>query len=285
MMNHLQNYSSQNKGERGSILALTAVSLLALILAVGLAVDISHFYAVQTEMQNAADAAALSGASAFNGKVSGIELAQQRAIAEMNNYEFNNRNIDFVATPDNVYFSSDFGELQTFLYGVSGACPGEPSGAVKTASKIREEAEDTGIEARGEKFVGVCVPAPEATGVFFAASVLDPITQRGRAIAGQSPPLTGVCDIVAPMGLVDDPAIDNATEFTGTQVYELRQQGGNQVSPGNYQLLEICGPGGNNVRDALLGNCSSMKQMTGVKSKRDRPHPTCRQRTLKATVL
>jgi len=262
-MNHLKSCPSEKKGERGAILALTAISLLALVLAVGLAVDISHFYVVQTEMQNAADAAALSGASGLDSKVSGIQLAQQRAIAGMNNYEFNNRDINFDATPDNVYFSSNFVALETFLK-VPGCPTTQPPDEVKTAEDIvtDDEAEDIAEDIR---YVGVCVPAPAATGVFFAQAVsliddenpiLQPITQRGWAIAGQSPPLTGLCDIVAPMGLVDDPAIDNATEFVGTKVYDLRQRGGGQVSPGNYQLLEICGTGGNNVRDALLGNCS-----------------------------
>ena len=48
----------ERKGERGSILAMSALGMLSLLLAVGLGVDISHFYLVKSELQNAADASA-----------------------------------------------------------------------------------------------------------------------------------------------------------------------------------------------------------------------------------
>ena len=51
--------ASRRKGERGNVLAYTVLSALFLFLAVGLGVDLSHFYLAKTEMQNAADAAAL----------------------------------------------------------------------------------------------------------------------------------------------------------------------------------------------------------------------------------
>src|SRR5262245_15055986 len=84
-------YKKQNgkwNGQRGSILALSAIGMLATLLAVGLAVDITHMYVVASELQNAADAAALAGASALNSKPNGIEDAVNRAKAAMNKYEF-----------------------------------------------------------------------------------------------------------------------------------------------------------------------------------------------------
>src|SRR5436305_10771370 len=77
------------RGERGSILAISTLGMLAFLLATGLCVDISNFYLVKSELQNAADAAALAGASALNQHASGITKARDRAIAAMNNYEFN----------------------------------------------------------------------------------------------------------------------------------------------------------------------------------------------------
>ena len=61
------------KGERGSVLAMTAISMLSLLLATGLAVDISHFYTAKAELQNAADAAALAAASQLNSSSGGIK--------------------------------------------------------------------------------------------------------------------------------------------------------------------------------------------------------------------
>lgn len=239
-------------------MVLAAISMTALILAVGLCVDISHFYVVRTELQNAADAAAISGAAALNGTPAGIGIAQSQAVAEMNNYEFNNDAVGITA--DDVYFATDFEDLQDFL-GVTNY----PNNINQPCAEIRGAGlPATVMRAAGAaatpaqiKFVGVCAPATAPTAISFAASVInEPIMLQGKAIAGQSPPLTGICDIVAPMALLDDPNVPNATEFVGTHTYTLRTNGGGAVSPGNYQLLEICGPGGSNVRQALQGNCS-----------------------------
>ena len=60
------------KKERGSVLAVSAFGMLTFLLAVGLCVDFSHFYVVHAELQNAADASALAGASALNSSPAGI---------------------------------------------------------------------------------------------------------------------------------------------------------------------------------------------------------------------
>src|SRR5262245_49477164 len=79
--------------ERGSILAMSAISMLAILLAVGLCVDISHMYLVGTELQNAADAAALAGASALDSTAGGIHKAVDRAVETMNKFEFNRTDV------------------------------------------------------------------------------------------------------------------------------------------------------------------------------------------------
>ncbi len=76
------------KGERGSVLAMSTISMLALLLATGLAVDVSHFYTVKAEMQNAADAAALAAASQLNSTSGGIKCAITEATKALNKYDF-----------------------------------------------------------------------------------------------------------------------------------------------------------------------------------------------------
>src|SRR5690349_23297705 len=86
--------ASRRKGERGNVLAYTVLSALFLFLAVGLGVDLSHFYLAKTEMQNAADAAALAGASALTApNPDRITTAVDRAVdlLNTNKYNFNNR--------------------------------------------------------------------------------------------------------------------------------------------------------------------------------------------------
>ena len=249
---------SNRKGERGSVMALTAISMLALVLALALCIDISHFYSVQTEMQNAADASALAGASALDSTDAGLALAAQVAVASMNNYEFNHNSINF--TTSDLYIATNYSDLQSFLFSSNAPCATIGAGALPaTVQRVADRApgNPSNLDAKYVAFVGVCMPAPANTSLVFAhvAGIASPLI-RGRAIAGKSPPLTGICDSIAPLSLLEDPAIDNATEFAVGSVQILKQAGGNSVSPGNYQLLEICGPGGANVEDALQGNCA-----------------------------
>jgi len=87
----------RSKSERGSVLVIASAAMLGVLLAVGLAVDISHFYLAKTELQNAADAAALAAASAINSTPGGIAEGTRRAIQAMNKYEFNKNNVQFTA--------------------------------------------------------------------------------------------------------------------------------------------------------------------------------------------
>src|SRR5437868_11629830 len=89
---------NQRRRERGSVLAISALGMLAFLLATGLCVDLGHFYLVKSELQNAADAAALAGASALNSGPAGITKARQRATAAMNSYEFNQKGLTIAAT-------------------------------------------------------------------------------------------------------------------------------------------------------------------------------------------
>ena len=91
--------ASRRKRERGNVLAYTVLSALFLFLAVGLGVDLSHLYLAKTELQNAADAAALAGASALTlPNAEKITKAVDRAVNTMNlnKYNFNNKTFDGV---------------------------------------------------------------------------------------------------------------------------------------------------------------------------------------------
>jgi Flp pilus assembly protein TadG len=251
--------TSRKKKERGAVLALTAICMLALVLALALCLDISHFYSVKTELQNAADASALAGASALNSTSSGILLARQMAVTAMNQYEFNRNSIGF--TDSNLYFATDYNSLDAFLY-TNSSCA---TIAGTTTPANVQRANENKLNAAQIAFVGVCMPAPSNTTLIFAQiASISPVLLRGRAIAGHSPPLTSVCDNIAPMSLLDDTTVANSTEFPVGSVMTLRNAPGAAYSPGNYGLTEACGPGGSNVRDALLGNCDGCFSIGGT---------------------
>ncbi|MGV6826251.1 MAG: TadE/TadG family type IV pilus assembly protein [bacterium] len=88
----MKQLTSTRRSQQGAVLALVVIAMVAIIAVAGLALDTSHAYIDKTKMQNALDAAALSGAmtvmndtscinatddavATFDGNVVGTELA------------------------------------------------------------------------------------------------------------------------------------------------------------------------------------------------------------------
>ena len=69
------------RNQRGSVMVMTAIAMLALFLILGLAIDASRIFMVRAELQNAADAAALSAARELNSGTDGIEDAATAAVS------------------------------------------------------------------------------------------------------------------------------------------------------------------------------------------------------------
>ncbi len=205
---------TRGKGERGSIMALSAVAMLSILLAAGLGVDISRFYLAKNELQNAADAAALAAASALNSSSSGISNAKARAIQEMNKYNFNNANVSIAEV--NIRFGVNLGSTnQDFTT------------AYNTPGNIR--------------FVEVTTPQV-AIPVSFAAMVLGGSRNlSATATAGLSVPLNSFCNFI-PLSV-----IDYDIPMVPGQTYTIRADTGGSPSPGNYQILAVAGPGGVDV--------------------------------------
>jgi hypothetical protein len=103
MMNKQQGIRAKLKSrQQGAVAIIVALSLVALIGMLGLVLDLGHLYINKTGLQNAADAAALSGAERLDGtlcrvnsSLSGCNPTQKGAVqyaietAGRNNYGFN----------------------------------------------------------------------------------------------------------------------------------------------------------------------------------------------------
>jgi Flp pilus assembly protein TadG len=85
---HSAQPKRQRSGERGSIIIMTAIFMLLLFLMLGLCIDVSRIYMIRAELQNAADAAALSAARELNSGTTGINAAVARANNIVNNQGF-----------------------------------------------------------------------------------------------------------------------------------------------------------------------------------------------------
>lgn len=229
-MRHM--HAKGRSGERGSVLALSAVGMVVFLAAVGLCVDVSHFYVVNAELQNAADAAALAGASALNSQPTGITKAVTRATEELkNNYDFNNKEAEI--GPDNVTFAVNF------------------DGPYMSA-----DAADNAGTAENIRFIKVVVP-PKAVGVFFAKLALNAssVDMSREATAGMSMPPNVFCDWI-PLTVIEDPA----NPLIKNKTYTLRAAPQNSVSSGNYQILAVNGRGGQDVREDIA---KGIKQCAG----------------------
>src|SRR3954447_450745 len=225
------------KRERGSVLATSAIGMLSILLAVGLGVDISRFYLAKTELQNAADASALAAVSALNTSGLGITKATDRAVASMNNYDFNKTGVSFPRS--NVLF------------------------AVNLDGPYMSEASAQG-QAANIRFVQVTTPDSNI-GVSFAAPVLgNSKTLSATATAGLSVPLNMFCNFL-PVSV-----IDYGTPITAGNTYTFRAGSGGMVSPGNYQILAVAGSGGKDVRIGLaagVDKCAAPGEVYEVDTK------------------
>jgi Flp pilus assembly protein TadG len=265
--------ASRRKGERGNVLAYTVLSALFLFLAVGLGVDLSHLYLAKTELQNAADAAALAGASALTlPNTVKITIAVDRAVSTMNlnKYNFNNRTFAAVMSTTAQRSLVMFAANLDGPY-LSAAAAADPA----TVSSIR--------------FVRVVTPTVTVNMIFSVPILGTTQNLSAKAISGMSrpgnvsycpfplsavecgptntaclfdsqfwgncgdPPIPGTSPAKPPVHTYSDgsPSCDPTREFCRECAYTVRSAGSGGPAPGNLGILGCAGAGCDRVRDAL----------------------------------
>jgi len=188
------NQRDPRRGERGSIMIMTAIFALLLLLMVGLCLDISRLYLVRAELQNAADEAALTAAREINGLPGGIDDAIARVTGTnsiSNTQGLRAKTGVAVAT---ISFAADLNG--TYIPAYDSSNGGVNANAAKAvASTIR--------------FVSVTTQ-PVSTNILFASSVLGASQAQSRvAVAGRSVGLSGLCDFFPAAVALNDS--DNTT--------------------------------------------------------------------------
>jgi Flp pilus assembly protein TadG len=219
-----QPVNASRRGERGSVLAVSALGMLAFLLATGLTVDIGHFYLVKGELQNAADAAAIASAASLNSDDGGITKACDIAVSSFNNYEFNKTQATI--NRSNVRFAVNLSDFDSGL-------DMSETDAKAVASRVR--------------FVKVTVPA-KTLNVFFASMVIGGTHDIGAdAVAGMSV-APNYFEHILPVSVITS---DDGNDILPGNMYTIRSAPGNKVSPGNYQILAIDGSGASDDRTGL----------------------------------
>ncbi|HUS11060.1 MAG TPA: pilus assembly protein TadG-related protein, partial [Pyrinomonadaceae bacterium] len=197
------------------------------LLMVGLCLDISRIYLVRAELQNAADAAALTAARELNGGTSGIADAVDQAT-------------NIIANTQGLRAKTDVDIASaSVLFAVNLNGPYWPQGS------------DTTANAANIRFVKVTTQAT-STVILFASSALGASHAESReAIAGRSVGLTGLCDFYpAAIGLSDP------SPTPGTLMTLKFAQGSGTVATINdkdYIVLDVdCIPGNGDTETARL---------------------------------
>jgi Flp pilus assembly protein TadG len=226
-------------GERGSITVMTAVLLVGLCLAVGLCLDVSRFYLVRAELQNASDAAALSAARELNSYMSGLEQADACAHAVANTYGFGHTPVSIQKVEFAVNLDGEYTEWNPALAG------------------------DINNPLRRARFVRVTT-APVSLPVLFAGRVLGPThEERGVSTAGMSVGLNVIGGFFPVAVALADPSPTPHTNFT----LKFTQGQGNAVTitDKQYVVLEVPDISGNGAAEtkALVGGVSAMNLHIG----------------------
>ena|GEM_PF-1516901 len=197
------------RNERGSVLAIATVGMLAVLLVAGLCIDFNHLYMVQIEMQAAADAAAIAAASQLNTTSGGIKAAVTEATKTLNKY---NTNTDVTIPASSV----------TFAVNLNGSYIDWTSAQVSPAN-IR--------------FVKVAIP-PKPVTMSFLSSVIGSTQYIGAtATGGMSVALT-MNKYYSAMIIIENDGCGMEPGMT----YTLSPKVWNSSSPNSYRVL--AGTGG-----------------------------------------
>jgi Flp pilus assembly protein TadG len=212
------------KGERGSVIVMVAIFMSLLLLMIGLCIDVSRIYLTRTELQNAADAAALTAAHELNGGTTGIDNAVTRANAIINTQGLRTKSNVTIATVE-------------FAVNLDG--PYWAPGA------------DTTANAASITFVRVTTQT-QTTSILFALSALGSThTESRTAVAGKSVDVNGICDFFPAAVALSNPSPSPGTLMT----LNFNQGTGNSavLVDKDYIILEVPDINGNGtVETALL---------------------------------
>ncbi|UVM03801.1 TadE/TadG family type IV pilus assembly protein [Pseudomonas laurylsulfatiphila] len=237
-------FTSTPRRQEGSVSVMMVIALAVMAMMAALALDGGHMMLNKTRLQNAVDAAALSGAKTLSQVEGGINSASATRTAALFTLVQNAN-----AAGNN--------ELATAIGGNASAFA-----VVELANSVYGPFSYPG--PADAKYVRVSVPSYNLTGFFWNfAQVFGPGGLGAKAVAaiataGPSP--TSPCDLSPLMVCGNpDPAQYNPAaglfwgfQFGDLQVLKTAAGNSSPIGPGNFQLLDF-GSGGSSVREDLAG--------------------------------
>ena len=231
--------------QRGAVTILMVIALAAILMMAALALDGGHMLLNKTRLQNAVDAAALSGAKTLNQVMGAVNAATVTQAAARNTLTQNAN-------------AAGNGELAKAIGGAIGSFA-----VVELADNVYGPFTFPG--PANARYVRVSVANYSLAGFFwsFAQSFgndgLADKTVAAIATAGPSP--TSPCDLAPLLVCGDpnqyDPAAGNfwGYHFGDLQVLKSASKDDSPIGPGNFQLLDF-GKGGKDIRELMAGGGS-----------------------------
>ncbi|EJM77017.1 TadE/TadG family type IV pilus assembly protein [Pseudomonas sp. GM55] len=238
-------FTSTPRRQEGSVSVLMVFALAAMAMMAALALDGGHMMLNKTRLQNAVDAAALSGAKTLSQVTGGIDSASTTRTAALNTLRQN-----AIATGNSELATAIGGNEETFA-------------KVELASSVYGPFGYPG--PADAKYVRVSVPNYSLTKFFwsfvqtFGSGGLGDKAVSAIATAGPSP--ASPCDLT-PLMVCGDATKSSpfGFNFGNLQVLKAAKNEKDLIGPGNFQLLDF-GSGGNTVRDDLAGEISECRNV------------------------
>jgi hypothetical protein len=216
--------------QRGGVLVLFVVGMVAILAVAGLALDGGHSMLSKSRLQNAVDAAALHSAKLLND--SGDEALAEAAAFGMFAANANGAGNSEMAR---AYADGSLSVTVEFSATLNPFLPG-----TTPAEYVRVRAENFTLPAWFVSIVGVAEKRVAAS-----------------AVAGPSPTIDYACNLM-PMMVCGDPSAGGpywGYEVGQPQVLKSSTTSGQwEVGPGNFQLIQLGGSGANVVRHAMAGS-------------------------------
>jgi hypothetical protein len=193
-----KSYGTRSR-QRGAVAVILGIAAFALFAFMGIAVDLAYTYSRKTELQNAADAAALSGALKLNLKAAGVTAARDAAIATFNQNHTNN----FVGST----FVITAADMRL------GSCPNPDDVLplrIPNCTFVALSSVTTDAAAGNKSFLEVKTPT-QTKNTFFMLVAGTPTTGTlGYSVAGRF-----VTD-VTPIGVCAIDPVNSSSKYTGT---------------------------------------------------------------------
>ena len=253
MSMELEKQHRPHGNETGSVLVMTAIAMLTLFMILGLAIDVSRVYMVRAELQNAADAAALSAARELNSGTTGLTNAAAAAASASLTNTYSLKKMAVTIDPNTgVEFAINLDAPDS---------AGRRYVSYQTYNGWAQSTKEA--FAADVRFVRVTTQSG-ATSIVFAAGVLgNSHSQTRQAIAGMSVGLNRICDFFPVAVALTDPNPTPGTIMTLNFV----QGSGNSATLNNmdYIILEVPDINGNGSPETavLSGGVTNACQSIG----------------------